>query len=213
MALTLLLKGVLAGLVTAVPVGPIGILCARRTMTHGRKAGFVSGMGAASADAFFGFIAAFGMTFMSDILAGKQFWLRLVGGAFLCVLGVKTYFEKPERRGFFSFLRKKQRHAGFYASTLFLTLTNPMTIVSLAALFAALGLAGATSGVFSALTLVLGVFLGAVLWWLSFIGVFTLFNRRFSLREIVLINRIAGVIMASGGVFALASLLWHVAAA
>jgi threonine/homoserine/homoserine lactone efflux protein len=213
MELTLLLKGLIAGLVTAVPVGPVGILCARRTMTHGRQAGFVSGMGAATADAFFGFVAAFGMTFMSEMLSGKQFWLRLVGGAFLLLIGIKTFFEKPERRGLFSFLRKKQRHAGFYASTLFLTLTNPMTILSLAALFAALGLAGATSGVFSALTLVLGVFLGAVLWWLSFIGVFTLFNRRFSHHEILLINRIAGLIMASCGVFALASLLWQVVAA
>ena len=210
MELTLLLKGLLAGLVTAVPVGPIGLLCARRTMTHGRRAGFVSGMGAATADAFFGFIAAFGMTFMSDVLSGKQLWMRLIGGTFLCVVGVNTFFEKPERRGFFWFLRKKQRHAGFYASTLFLTLTNPMTIVSLAALFAALGLAGETSGVFAALTLVLGVFLGAVLWWLSFMGVFTLFVRRFSHHEIVLINRVAGVMMTSSGLIALGTLLWHV---
>lgn len=210
MELTLLLKGLLAGLVTAVPVGPIGILCARRTMTHGRRAGFASGMGAATADAFFGFVAAFGMTFVADVLQAEQFWLRLVGGVFLCLVGIKTFFERPERRGLFSFLSKKQRHEGLYTSTLFLTLTNPMTIVSLAALFAALGLAGATSGVISALTLVFGVFLGAVLWWLLFIGVFTVFNRRFSHGEILFINKVAGVIMTTSGVLALAALAWHV---
>jgi len=207
MQIMFLLKGLIAGLVTAVPVGPIGILCSRRMLTHGRKAGFVSGMGAATADAFFGFVAAFGMTFISDLLTGHQFWLRLAGGAFLCLLGVRTFFEKPERRGVLSFSRKRIRHAGLFVSTLLLTLTNPTTILSLAALFAALGLAGATSNVLAALTLVLGVFLGAVLWWLLFIGVFTVFNRRFSHHEILLINRIAGLIMAGGGVLALVSLL------
>jgi threonine/homoserine/homoserine lactone efflux protein len=212
MEIMFLLKGVIAGLVTAIPVGPIGILCARRTITHGRKAGFVSGMGAATADAFFGFVAAFGMAFISDLLTREQFWLRLGGGAFLCLLGIKTFFEKPERRGVLSLFRKRIRHSGLFVSTLLLTLSNPTTILSLAALFAALGLAGATSSVLMALTLVVGVFLGAVLWWLLFIGVFTMLNKRFSHREILWVNRIAGLLMATGGAVALASLLWKAVA-
>jgi threonine/homoserine/homoserine lactone efflux protein len=207
MEIMFFLKGLIVGFVIAVPVGPIGILCARRTLTHGRRAGFVSGMGAATADVFYGFVAAFGMTFISELLTGKQFWLRLAGGVFLCLLGIRTFIEKPERKSLLSWLRKKKRHAGMYTTTFFLTLTNPMTIFSLAAIFAALGLAGATSSIRSALILVLGVFLGSVLWWLFFIGVFTVFRRRFSHHEIQLINRIAGVIIASFGVIALASLL------
>lgn len=202
------LKGLIVGFVIAVPVGPIGILCARRTLTHGRSAGFVSGMGAATADVFYGFVAAFGMTFISDLLSGKQFWLRLAGGAFLCLFGIKTFIEKPERKSLLSLIKKKKkRHVGMYTSTFFLTLTNPITIISLAAVFAGFGLAGASSGILSALILVLGVFLGSVLWWLFFIGVFTVFKRRFSHHEIQWINRIAGMIIASFGVLAIASLL------
>ncbi|MDA8421845.1 MAG: LysE family transporter [Nitrospiraceae bacterium] len=199
------LKGLIVGFVIAVPMGPIGILCARRTLTHGRKAGFFSGMGAATADVLYGFIAAFGVPFISDLFAGKQVWLRLSSGAFLCLLGVKTFIEKPERKNLSSILKKKKkRHAGMYVSTFFLTLTNPLTIFSLAAVFAGLGLTGIRSSIISALILVLGVFLGSVLWWLFFTGVFSVFKRRFSHHEIQWINRIAGLIIAGSGVLVLA---------
>ncbi len=199
------LKGLIVGFVIAIPMGPIGILCARRTLTHGRKAGFFSGMGAATADVLYGFIAAFGVPFISDLFAGKQVWLRLSGGAFLCLLGIKTFIEKPERKNLSSILKKKKkRHAGMYVSTFFLTLTNPLTIFSLAAVFAGLGLTGIRSSIISALILVLGVFLGSVLWWLFFIGVFSVFKRRFSHHEIQWINRIAGLIIAGSGVLVLA---------
>lgn len=209
MEIMFFLKGLIVGFVIAVPVGPIGILCARRTLTHGRRAGFVSGMGAATADVFYGFIAAFSLTFISDLLSGDQFWLRLAGGVFLCLLGIKTFIEKPEKKSLFSMLRKrkKKRHAGMYTSTFFLTLTNPMTLFSFAAIFAGLGLAGATSDIFSSLILVMGVFLGSGLWWLFVVGVFSVFKRQFSHHEIQWINRIAGLVIGSFGALALASLI------
>jgi threonine/homoserine/homoserine lactone efflux protein len=205
---TIFIKGLVIGFVIAAPVGPIGILCARRTLTHGRRAGFLSGMGATTADVLYGFIAAFGLTFVSGILQNYHFWLRLAGGAILCFLGIKTFMEKPERRGFFSILLKKEkRHAGMYTSTFFLTLTNPMTIFSLAAVFAGFGIAGTGGSVTSAAVLILGVFLGSVLWWLFLVGVFSVFKRRFKHHELQWINRIAGVIITSFGAFALVSLL------
>jgi threonine/homoserine/homoserine lactone efflux protein len=207
MEIRYLLKGLIVGFVIAVPIGPIGILCARRTLTQGRMAGLVSGMGAATADVFYGFIAAFGLAFISDILLSYQFWLRLAGGAFLCFLGIRTFIEKPEIKRLFSMLRKKKRHAGMYTSTFFLTLMNPMTIFSLAAVFAGLGLAGANGDILSALILVLGVFLGSVLWWLLLFGVFSVFKRRFNRREMQRINRIAGMIIMGFGLLAFASLL------
>lgn len=201
------LKGLVIGFVIAVPIGPIGILCARRTLTHGRRAGFFSGMGASTADVLYGFIAAFGLTFISNFLYSYQFWLRLAGGALLCFLGIKTFSEKPEVKDVFSILRKKKRHAGMYASTFFLTLTNPMTIFSLAAVFAAFGITGTRGSVLSAAVLILGVFLGSVLWWLFLVGVFTVFKRQFKQHELQWINRIAGLIITGSGVFALASLI------
>jgi threonine/homoserine/homoserine lactone efflux protein len=206
MEMTYLLKGLVVGFVIAAPVGPIGILCARRTLTHGRRAGFFSGMGAATADSFYGFVAAFGLTFISDFLSGHRFWLRLAGGVLLLFLGIRTLMAQPERRSLFRIRRK--RYAGMYASTFFLTLTNPMTIFSFAAVFAGFGLAGAKGDLVSAGTLVLGVFLGSGIWWLFLVGVFGIFKRRFEHHELHWVNRIAGLIIAGSGVLALLSLEW-----
>lgn len=202
------LKGLAIGFVIAAPLGPIGILCARRTLTHGRRAGFYSGMGASTADVLYGFIAAFGLTFVSNFLTSHQFWFRLAGGAILCFLGVKTFAEHPsESSGVHSPLNKERRHTVMYTSTFLLTLTNPMTVLTLAAVFAGFGITGTRGSVLSAAVLILGVFLGSVLWWLFLVGVFTVFKRRFKRHELLWINRIAGLIIAGSGALALASLL------
>ncbi len=200
-------KGLVIGFLIAVPVGPIGLLCSRRTLTHGRMTGFLSGMGASTADVLYGFIAAFGLTFISDFLHSNQFWIRLAGGALLCFLGIKTYIEKPEGKAYLPELNEKKRMAVIYTSTFLLTLTNPMTIFSLAAVFAGFGISGTRGSVLSAGVLILGVFLGSMLWWLFLVGLFSLFKRRFKKRELRWINRIAGVIITASGLFALASLL------
>lgn len=203
------LKGLLIGFVIAAPLGPIGILCARQTLTHGLRAGFLSGMGASTADVLYGFIAAFGLTLISDIVQSYQFWFRLAGGVILCFIGVRTFREKPDRKGLIIMLAKEKRHTGMYTSTFLLTLTNPLTIFSLAAVFAGVGIAGTRGNVLSAAVLVLGVFLGSVLWWLFIGAVFSVFKRRVKLHELQWINRIAGLIIAISGVLALASLIYN----
>ena len=200
------LKGLIIGFVIAAPVGPIGILCARRTLTHGRRAGFFSGMGAATADALYGFVAAFGLTFISDFLIGHQAWLRLVGGALLCFIGGRTLVAAPSQKK--DVPKSAMRFAGMYTSTFFLTLTNPMTIFSFAAVFAGFGLAGARGSLVSAGTLVGGVFLGSALWWIFLVGAFSIFRRRFKHHELQWVNRISGLIIAGSGVLALLSLEW-----
>src|SRR3990172_2905035 len=126
----ILFKGVLLGFSIAAPVGSIGVLCIRRTLADGRAAGFVSGLGAATADALYGAVAAFGLAFVTNALIGQQLWLRLGGGAFLCYLGAKTFLSAPAERP------AEARGGGLlaaYASTLALTLTNPTTILSFVA--------------------------------------------------------------------------------
>ncbi len=206
MEMTFFFKGLIVGFVIAAPVGPIGVLCARRTLTYGRRAGFFSGMGAATADSFYGFIAAFGLTYISDLLIGHQYWLRLAGGALLCIIGVRTLIAEPEQQR--AVPKSAGRFAGMYTSTFFLTLTNPMTIFSFAAVFAGFGLAGARGSFVSAGTLILGVFLGSGLWWLFLVGVFSLFKRRLEHHELQWVNRVAGIIIAGSGVLALLSLRW-----
>ena len=96
MILSVFFKSLIIGFSIAAPVGPIGILCIRRTLADGRRAGFISGLGAATADAFYGAIAAFGLTFISSFLINQSIWLRLAGGLFLIFLGIKTIFAKAE---------------------------------------------------------------------------------------------------------------------
>src|SRR6266705_458537 len=134
-----LLRGVAIGFSIAAPVGPIGVLCIRRTLAQGRLCGFVTGLGAATADAVYGCIAGFGLTAVSNLLVSQQTWLRLLGGLFLCYLGGKPFFDKPVEK---SALSSGGAVTGAYASPFVLTLTNPMTILSFAAVFAGLGLGG-----------------------------------------------------------------------
>jgi threonine/homoserine/homoserine lactone efflux protein len=200
------LKSLFIGFVIAAPVGPIGVLCARRTLLHGRRAGFFSGMGAATADAIYGFIAAFGLTFASDLLVEHQSRLRLIGGAVLVFMGMKAFRALPVKKC--ELPRSARHYAGMYSSTFFLTLTNPMTIFSFAAVFAGFGLTGIKGSALSSGVLVLGVFLGSALWWLFLVALFSLYGRRFHSHELVWVNRVTGAIITASGAFALGSLLW-----
>jgi threonine/homoserine/homoserine lactone efflux protein len=204
--LVFFLKGLLAGFLIAAPTGPIGILCARRTLTIGRRAGFASGMGAATADAIYGFVAAFGLTFVSDMISEHQAGLRLAGGFLLCFLGIKTFFARTDPE---SGVKTGKLYAGLYSSTFILTMTNPMTIFSFAAVFAGFGLAAVRGSVLSAGILIAGVFLGSGIWWLALIGAFTFFKKHLnSGRRLQWINRAAGVFIAASGILALLSLEW-----
>ena len=206
METTFFLKGLIIGFVIAAPVGPIGVLCARRTLMFGRRAGFFSGMGAATADAIYGFVAAFGLTLVSDFLIGHNVFLRLVGGSLLCILGIKALFVPPVSKR--DYPKSLKKFAGMYSSTFFLTLTNPMTIFSFAAVFAGFGLAGVKGSIFSSGVLILGVFLGSALWWLFLVGIFSMFRRRFHSHQLRWVNLISGIIIIASGILALLSLEW-----
>src|SRR5271157_4875386 len=137
MALHLLLKGVIIGFSIAAPVGPIGVLCIRRSLAEGRQIGLATGLGAATADAAYGGVAGFGLTIISGFLVGHRVWLGFLGGLFLCYLGIRTFLSGPAEQA------AEIRGGGLcsaYLSTLFLTLTNPMTILSFVAVFAGFGL-------------------------------------------------------------------------
>jgi threonine/homoserine/homoserine lactone efflux protein len=203
MEISLWLRGIVLGFSIAAPVGPIGVLCIRRTLAEGRAVGFVSGIGAATADAFYGALAAFGISVISNVLISGQSWLRLIGGLFLIVLGVRTFFSRPAQNS--AAVRPGRGLLGAYGSTLALTLTNPMTILSFAAIFAGAGLSEGASGGSAAL-LVLGVFCGSALWWLTLSGLVGLFRSRFSPDAMQWINRASGIIVAAFGVAALLSL-------
>ncbi len=185
-------------------MGPIGVLCIRRTLAYGRRSGLASGLGAATADSLYGCVAAFGLTVISRFLTHHLFWLHFGGGAFLFYLGLRTFLSRP--RGTSPPVRRLDL-AGDYISTFFLTLTNPLTILSFAAVFAGLGLGTTGETYFEAGMLVAGVFLGSALWWwiLSFgVGAF---RDRLNLQGLRWINRISGLVILGFGVAALVSSL------
>ena len=196
-------KGLILGFTIAAIVGPIGILCIRRTLQFGRWSGLFSGLGAALADALYALIAAFGLTFVSNFLIAAQFWLQLIGGGFLLYLGWKTFRTKPHPQ---EIQVSHKTLITDFVSTFFLTLTNPTTILSFLAIFAGLGLATFQGDYSQASMLVLGVFLGSSVWWLLLSEGLTFFRKRLSQKVMRAINRVAGVVIAGFGLVTLASL-------
>ena len=199
--LVFLAKGLGIGFLIAAPVGPIGLLCIRRTLAHGRASGLVSGLGAATADAMYGSIAGFGLTAVSAFLTGQEASFRILGGLFLLYLGITTMRARPAAEA------AKANDAGLlkdYLSTLFLTLTNPLTILSFAAIFTGLGIVRAQSHA-AAGTLVLGVFLGSAAWWLILSGAVGAVRERFGPPVMRWVNVISGLAICGFGGWALAA--------
>jgi threonine/homoserine/homoserine lactone efflux protein len=191
------------GFAMAVPVGPLGVMCIRKTLTEGRTRGIIIGLGAATGDLLYGSIAAFGLTFISDTIDGQRVWLRLVGGIILLFLGVRTYRAHPvdptadgKKRGLWR----------SYLTTILLTFTNPITIFSFIAVLAALGLGHGLS-FSSALTLVVGIFAGSLLWFVLLSSGVVLFRKNLDHDGMRWVNRIAGILILLSAGIAFGSLL------
>ena len=200
-SLRVVLQGLVLGFSIAAPVGPIGVLCIRRSMARGFRSGLVSGLGAASADAIYGAIAAAGLTLVADFLVSQKIWLGLLGGAFLFYLGVKTFLSAPPEE------KTNQEIGGAggdYISTLLLTLSNPVTIFSFAAIFSGMSAQSLPVYRFSAFLLVLGVFCGSALWWLTLSASVSLLRSRMTPGMLHWVNRVAGAVIGGFGV-----VLWY----
>lgn len=205
MALNFIFKGIIIGLSIAAPVGPIGVLCIRRSLAEGQKMGLATGLGAATADAAYGCVAGFGLTAISSFLVGQRFWLGFLGGLFLCYLGIRTLISRPAAQA------AEVRGGGLlsaYLSTLFLTLTNPMTILSFVAVFAGLGLV-ASPDYFSASVLVAGVFIGSAAWWLLLSSGVALFRSRVNSGWMQAVNRLSGGVVLAFGLYSLSTSLFR----
>jgi threonine/homoserine/homoserine lactone efflux protein len=202
--LILFIKGLLLGFSIAAPVGPIGVLCIRRTLSYGRLTGFLSGLGAATADMLYGAIAAFGLTAVMTQLVNQEFWLRTIGGLFLLYLGIRTFLAKPASES------ASARGTGLfaaYASTFFLTVTNPMTILSFIAMFSAILPTDSAISMDTSFSLVLGVFLGSATWWLTLSGLVSLVRERFTPIWMQWVNRASGAIITGFAIYTLTGLL------
>ncbi len=201
---TLLGRGLILGFTIAAAVGPISVLCIRRTLAEGRLVGLASGMGVATADATYGAIAAFGLTALTDLLIDWRRALGLVGGSFLLWLAWKTIRSVPGEAATTGGAGRRGL-VGAYLSILGLTLTNPLTILSFAALFVGLGVPGGDAAGATALTL--GVFTGSAAWWVVLVTVVGAVRGRLTPAGLRRVNVASGTLIGAFGIVALLSAL------
>lgn len=199
---SLFLRGAVLGFTIAAAVGPISLLVIRRTLAEGRLVGLVSGLGVATADGTYGAIAAFGLTALTDLLVDGRRVLGLVGGAFLLWLAWRTFRAVPAEAATAGAVGRRGGLPGAYLSTLGLTLTNPVTILSFAALFVGLGVtSGSAAG---AALLTAGVFAGSAAWWVVLIGVVGALRSRVTPAGLRRVNVVSGLLI---GAFAIVALI------
>ncbi len=201
----LFIKGFVIGFSIAAPVGPIGILCIQRTLADGNVQGLVTGLGAATADAIYGLIAAFGLTFISNFLVDQSIWFRFFGGFFLCYLGIRAISRKTSTQ---SVSMANRTSLSAYGTTFFLTLANPMTILFFAGVFAGLGIVSKSIHYAEASLMVIGVFSGSAVWWVFLSGATGIFRNKINESKLALVNKISGVVILAFGLVALISVVF-----
>ncbi|MCH8013408.1 MAG: LysE family transporter [Candidatus Dadabacteria bacterium] len=204
MDITLFFKGFLVGIIISAPIGPVGALCIQRTMSYGRLSGILSGIGAAVGDSIFAVIAVFGLTFISGFLDEKEAWFRIAGGIILLYFGLRVYLSKPQD---YSNQNNEVNHFGIFGSALLLTISNPLVILSIIAVFAVLGIVNPTSSYPSTALLILGVFSGAVFLWIITCNILSNYRKRMGQKGVLLINRITGLFILACSGYAFLSLL------
>jgi threonine/homoserine/homoserine lactone efflux protein len=194
MDLELPIRGLAAGLIIAAPVGPVNVLCIRRTLKKGWKSGMLSGFGAALADTLYGAIAGFSITLVIQFLIREEFWIRLIGGILLMGIGVVYYCKTPgplEAGG------DDSAHSDVI-STLLLTATNPTTVLSFLAVLATLGL-GPHRPLWQTSLLVAGIFCGSMAWWTVLASAVNLLRGKVTDRGMRWMNRVAGIAIGGFG--------------
>lgn len=194
------MRGVAAGVAISAPVGPVNVLCVSRTITNGRLAGIVSGLGAALADTFYGSIAGFSISLVISWLMRELFWVRMIGGALLIGIGVVYYFKRPKT------LResaKEDSPGSHMVTTFLLALTNPTTVLSFLGVLAVLGLGERRPWTLT-IFLVFGIFVGGMCWWTFLAMVSGHYRDRFNDRAVVWMNRIAAFAIAGFGLVTMA---------
>jgi threonine/homoserine/homoserine lactone efflux protein len=187
-----LFKGIIIGFSIAVPIGSIGILCIHRSLTKNRWSGFLTGLGAATADAFYGIIVGFGLFKVSKFIMDYKIWVQSLGIFLLLGIGIKTFLKEPP-----SLSIEKIDKGLFldYLSALGLTIINPMTIIPFTTILVNIGLSNAKDNYCSAFSFALGIFLGSTLWWLILSNIIGLVGNNLNKKILNSINRISGIII------------------
>ena len=204
MALTPILQGIITGFALAVPIGPIGILCIKRSLTDGSRSGLVVGLSGASADVAYALSAAFGVRLIVDFVSEQEVWIRLGGAFLLMAVGFHVLRSRPTAN---PPTASRNLEARSYLSTLLLALTNPMTLFAFIAAFTSIGVQSMMDEPLSLMLLIVGVFVGSFSWFSLLAGLARRFRRTIGTGGTVLINRIAGALLMAFGIIGLLTVL------
>ncbi len=208
MGLEVFLKGIVIGLVASIPLGPVGLMCVQRTLSKSHRSGFVSGLGAATADSLFATVALFSLTFVMSFIENNMAVIKALGGISVVIVGVTIFLKNPVVQIRRNRAGKGQNLWSDYLSIFFITLTNPAYILIFVALFAALG-DHAGDGTGNGLVVILGVLTGASTWWFLLTFCVGLLRRKFRPRHLLWMNRISGSAIVILGAAAILSIFFH----
>ncbi len=207
MDIIFIIKGILIGLLVSIPVGPVAVLSIQRTMNKGALSGFITGIGAAFADVVYAIIAGFGITLIKNFLTENQSIIRVVASVFLLFIAYQIFMSNPAKQ-----LRKLNREGNKFfsdfVSSFLLTISNPLTVGAFGLLYAQFDMVDNTTTSAHVVLMVISVFAGALLWWLSLVGIVSLFKKRISLRNLVVVNKVTGVMIAVFAIIVVASVLF-----
>lgn len=197
--------GIIAGLIASIPLGPIGVLCIQRTLSGSHRAGFVSGMGAATADTIFATLAIFALAWVQGFIARYEIWVEAVGGLLIVMFGLMIFMKKVTRP---SAIKNKGSDIGNFGTVLFLTLPNPAYFLVFVTIFAAMGIGGADANTMQKWTIIMGVFIGASSWWLLLTWVVNKFRKKFTLHSLWWMNKISGGLIVLLGAYAVIMVIY-----
>ena len=201
MDFVLFLKAIAIGFAIAAPVGPVAMLCIQRSLKAGWWPGFFTGMGAAAADTFYAAIAVCGLAAAMTALLDKSTWIQPVCGIILIVIGSYIFCEKPAQKSSEKQVMKVHHLAGSWFSAFIITLFNPATVLAFMAIFGGIKMADATVDPMSGFTTIIGVFVGAAVWWTGLTTVAAVFRRQIQPGTLQAINRLMGFVISGFGVF------------
>lgn len=198
-------KGIVIGLVASIPLGPIGVLCIQRTLSKNHRSGFVSGLGAATADSLFAAVALFSLTVVMSLIESHIVIIKALGGISVIIVGMAIFLKNPVVQ-----IRRNRAGKGSlwsdFLSLFFITLANPAFILIFVALFAAWGVSYSGIGLAEGMMMVLGVLVGAALWWFMLTFCVNLLRKRFRPRHLLWINRVTGAVIVILGAVAILSI-------
>lgn len=190
----LIIKGILIGLLVSIPLGPIGVLVIQRTVNKSRIAGLMSGLGAALSDTLYAIVAGFSLTFIIDFIRIHELFFQSLGAVVVLILGISIFFKNPVS----DLRRNKLRgntHFQDIISSFLVTVSNPLTVFVFLAVFASSGVAVSLEKPFHSFFVILGISLGAFLWWFTLSGIVSLFKHKINLRVLWWINKTAGALI------------------